>query len=148
VPKKVVERKPTQVIDDYWIYASAPDGSDKSAGNSGKWMLFTPRDDHDEVWAKIRTATEAGELGCAAKAATSRQNPLSVGARLLLTCVYTYDFEHRDDVARVLAGLRQLGFNGRLSHKTDEATVEGTYGKGSATYVAQPNSLDIGERRR
>jgi hypothetical protein len=62
--------------------------------------------------------------------------------------VYTYDFEHRDDVARVLAGLRQLGFNGRLSYKTDEATVEGTYGKGSATYVAQPNSLDIGERRR
>jgi Domain of unknown function (DUF1917) len=62
VPKKAVEWKPTQVIDDYWIYASAPDGTDKSEGNSGKWMLFTPRYDHDQVWAKIRTATEAGEL--------------------------------------------------------------------------------------
>ncbi len=145
---KAAASKPSEVTDAFWIRASGPDDPTKDVEKAGKWMLFTPKDDHDEVWAKIRTATEAGELGCAAKAATAKSNALSVSNRVLLTCVYTYDYEDRDDVTRVLTRLRELGFVGRLSYKTDAATIEGTYGKGSAMYVAQPNSVDIGERRR
>jgi hypothetical protein len=146
--RRAVARNPSEVTDDFWIRASAPENANKDVTKSGKWMLFTPGDARDEVWAKIRTATEAGDLGYAAKAATARSNALSVSPRVLLTCVYTYDCEDQSDVTPVLVGLRELGFAGRLSYKSDAATLEGTYGSGSAMYVAQPGSLDIGERRR
>ena len=114
---------------------------------SGKWLLFTPIDAHDEVWSKIRAATEAGELGYAAKAATSRKNELQARSGALLTCVYTYDFDDHDDVRRVLEALRKLGFVGRLSYKADIDTRKGTYGKGAAIYVSQPGSLNFEDRR-
>jgi hypothetical protein len=39
--------------------------------------------------------------------------------------VYTYDFEDKEDVVRVLQALRDLGFSQGLSYKTDEATLAG-----------------------
>lgn len=114
---------------------------------SGKWLVFTPPDDHDDVWDKIRAATEIGGLGYAAKAATALQGQAN-RAGALVTCVYTHDYEDHDDVRRVLAALRGLGVESRLSYKSDEATLQGTYGRGAAIYVSQPGSSDFEDRRQ
>ncbi|MGH3303129.1 MAG: hypothetical protein ACRDOK_15900 [Streptosporangiaceae bacterium] len=44
---------------------------------------------------------------------------------------------------RVLRQLRHMGVTWRLSYKTDEATVSGVHGAGSAIYVSQPGSPDF-----
>jgi hypothetical protein len=133
-------RVPSTVTAKYWIRAEAPVNVKRPGDRVGKWLLFTNLDGHDKVWEKIRAATEAGDLGCRAKAATARPNPLKGSSNALLTCVYTCDYQDLDDVQRVLAALRGLGFGGRLVYKTDEATMSGRYGPGSAIYVSQPGS--------
>jgi len=140
-------RNPTEVTDDPWIYAVSLPSSDRDHTRSGKWLLYTPVKDHDVVWEKIRIATESGSLGDSAKAATSRPSGFQASQRVLVTCVYTHDFEDLDDVRRVLVALRELGFGGRLSYKTDDDTRKGTYGRGAAIYVSQPGSLDFENRR-
>jgi hypothetical protein len=139
--------KPTDIDDVYWVYAFAPDDKVKSTDRSGKWMLFNSRSNHDESWEKVRVGTMAGSLGCQAKAATSKGNPNAGGSTSLLICVYTSDSEDVEDVTRVLARLRELGFIGRLSYKTDAETLNGVYGKGASLYVAQPG-LSVFDRRR
>jgi hypothetical protein len=141
------DAKPSEETGNFWISVEAPRQGPRDFEKCGKWMLFSPTADHDDVWAKIRRTTEAGELGCAAKAATARPNGLQTSSRALVTCVYTYDFEDLDDVRRVLVALRRLGFGGRLSYKTDSDTLQGRYGRGVATYVSQPGSLDFEDRR-
>lgn len=60
--------------------------------------------------------------------------------------MYTRDWQDHGDVRRVLQELRNLGVRSGLSYKTDQATSSGIYGAGSATYVSQPGSPDIGVR--
>jgi hypothetical protein len=139
--------RPSEVTEDYWIHVDSADRSSHEELRGGKWMLFTNPAEHDDVWTKIREATVAGGLGCAAKAATAKGNPLQDDSQALLTCVYTYDYEDLEDVGRVLVALRNLGFTGRTSYKTDEDTRAGKYGKGSAIYVAQPESVEFDDRR-
>ncbi len=149
------QRLPSQVIDEPWVRAAAPGFEPKPASldaattQVGKWLLYIPSADHDSVWAKIREATEAGRLGISSKAETALNTAMSPFAqgRVRLICVYTVDWTDDADVKRVLGELRALGFNGRLSYKTDSDTLTGQYGSGSATYVSQPGSLDM-ERRR
>lgn len=45
-------------------------------------------------------------------------------------CVYTYDFRDKADVGRVLKGLREIGIEGKLYYKTDQATISGIYARG------------------
>lgn len=73
---------------------------------NGKWMLFPSPSHVDEVWAKVARATVAGELGVAAKVATSGDDERSEKTRLV--CVYTDDFSNKEDVKRVLKKLRDL----------------------------------------
>lgn len=113
-----------------------------NAGRSGKWMLFTDPAAIHESWATVVAATESGELGWAAKAATRH-----VPGRDVLICVYTEDWRNRRDLARVLAQIRQLGFSDRLSYKEDAATDAPHYGAGAALYVAQPGTVSFSQRR-
>ena len=40
----------------------------KASGvTGGKWLVYSPRDTVDEVWAKIAKATVEGKLGTASK---------------------------------------------------------------------------------
>lgn len=55
------------------------------------------------MWAKVTRATADGELGIAAKI-SPREEP----DRHRLVCVYTRDFNDKDDVARVLKRLKEL----------------------------------------
>jgi hypothetical protein len=135
---------PSQVTDAYWIYADSPAIREADARRTGKWFVFVPARQVDRWWELIRLATEQGRLGISAKAATARHNELATSQRLI--CVYTSDWEDQGDVRRVLRQLRDLGMTSRLSYKTDEATLSGVYGTGSAIYVSQPGSLDFDDR--
>jgi hypothetical protein len=112
----------------------------KDNERSGKWLLFVSNDDVDEVWNRIKAATETSRLGCEAKAATAA-NQDARGKHVI--CVYTPDWQNQDDVRRVLRELRHMGFTGRLSYKRDSDTLAGVYGSGAAIYVSQPESVEI-----
>lgn len=68
--------KPSEVADFYWLYAERKTGAYPAATeNCGKWLVFVPAAQVDEVWARIKLATEEGILGSSAKAATAGPNP-------------------------------------------------------------------------
>jgi len=133
------EDPPSEVHDAPWVRALRI-GPMKDDVRSGKWLLFVSNDDVDEVWSRIKTATEASRLGSEAKAATAA-NQNSRGKHVI--CVYTLDWQNQEDVGRVLRELRRMGFAGRVSYKRDSDTLAGVYGSGAATYVSQPDSVDI-----
>lgn len=89
----------------------------------GKWMLFPEVDRVNEVWGAVAMAMEKGELGEAAKVATDDGSG-SGHARLI--CVYTSDFDDKQDVKRVLSKLVDLGLVGKGSrsiyYKSDAYT--------------------------
>jgi Bles03-like protein len=109
-----------------WAYARRT-GYPAPTERSGKWLVYVPRSDVDEVWPKIREALDAGKLGECTKVSTARPNPNSPGPRRHVICVYTYDSDDVQDVKRVRASLRELGFVGRLSYKPDADTRAGRY---------------------
>jgi hypothetical protein len=94
---------------------------------AGKWLLFVKRKDVDEVWEKIVAAVKRGRLGSHAKVSTSLPNEFALRPGKHVICVYTPDANDREDVMRVRAELRALGFAARIPYKTDQATMEGRY---------------------
>ncbi|KAI1826302.1 hypothetical protein F4861DRAFT_537153 [Xylaria intraflava] len=89
----------------------------------GKWLLFRPASEVNEVWGVIAKATAGNKLGIAAKVEpmnTAVQRP----GRLI--CVYTADFSDRADVIRVARKLKQLGLASEtLYYKPDAFTYLG-----------------------
>lgn len=130
-----------------WIYATAPVRPEVDWSRSGKWLVHCSLPYYDEVWGKLKAATEKGELGFESKI-RNPSNPLVRVERSLVACVCTYDFEDVDDVRRVLVALRDLGFiRETLRYKRDEDTFEGNYGRGSATYVSPSGTRDLEPER-
>jgi hypothetical protein len=147
VPLVADPDRPSRVTDVPWLYVWRPDGfDDVDLDRTGKWMIFASRSSIDKLWYKLSNAVRAGELGPSAKVATAM--PAMAEARSHAVMIYTADWADQHDVRRVLAALRRLGITARLSYKTDAATLAGTYGKGSAIYVSQPDSLDFEDRRQ
>lgn len=72
------------------------------------------------MWSKVARATANGELGIAAKI-SPREEP----DRQRLVCIYTRDFNDKDDVARVLKRLKELGLvrQKQICYKTGRCTV-------------------------
>jgi hypothetical protein len=72
-------------------------------------------------------ATEEGRLGDSAKVATARTNPNAVDQDKKVICVYTYDWQDREDVMRIRAELRALGITWKIPYKADADTCAGRY---------------------
>ena len=70
-------------------------------------MLFVEPNMVNTVWEIIARATAQNELGIAAKVAP---RDAADPRRSRLICIYTYDFQDKDDVGRVLLRLKQLEF--------------------------------------
>ncbi len=120
-------RRPSEVTEELWIMAQPQASGPSASEKTGKWLLFVPVKDIDEVWTRIREATESGRLGIASKVATARHNPNARSPSTKVICVYTYSYEDEEDVMRVREELRRLGFTSRIPYKTDEATRSGRY---------------------
>src|SRR5690242_7886095 len=75
--------KPSEEIKEYWYHANIlPTSQWKRESeyqghtqDGGKWLIFVDRKNIDEVWGKIKKATEDGVLGDSSKVSTSRPNP-------------------------------------------------------------------------
>ena len=118
--------KPSTESNAYFVSAHEVRPSHRWTRSSGKWLIFVPPEQVDETWERIRMATEAGQLGLAAKASTARPNP-HARSRDRVIVVYTYDGSDLQDRTRVRRALRQMGFTEPLCYKTDEATRKGIY---------------------
>ncbi len=127
-----------------WVYATAPVRPEMvDWSESGKWLVHCSFPYYEEVWGKLKVATEAGELGFLSKI-RNPENPMVRMERSLVACVYTYDYEDLADVRRVLVALRELGFvRETLRYKRDADTLAGNYGSGSATYISPSGTRDF-----
>ncbi len=119
--------KPSMVTNDYWVHATRKEGKYPKPKNSGKWLLFVPNKSIDEVWAKIKRATEEGLLGERSKCATAIPNPNAKNQDSKVICVYTYDWTDKEDVMKIREQLRQLGITNKIPYKSDEDTLTGKY---------------------
>lgn len=123
-----LDANPSEVTDVYWIYAKNEKSEYlKSAERSGKWLIFANISEIDEVWAKIKKATEEGKLGDSAKVATAKPNPNATNQATKVICVYTYDLTDEKDVKRIREELRLLGITNKIPYKADEDTLSGKY---------------------
>ncbi len=119
---------PSIVTDTYWLYAKRKKGNYPAhTFNGGKWLVFVDVNKIDEVWSKIKTATENGLLGVESKVSTARKNPNAIDPNKKVICVYTYDYTDKEDVMRIRQELRNIGIKNKIPYKTDNATTEGLY---------------------
>ncbi|KAH7325106.1 hypothetical protein B0I35DRAFT_175549 [Stachybotrys elegans] len=112
------ERK--QALDDILNLAHA------AQVRAGKWMIFCPPAEVNEIWRIIAKATANNDLGIAAKVAP--RQPEESKRKERLVCVYTADFSDKADVARVVKKLRELGVVDRhraIYYKPDAFTYIG-----------------------
>jgi hypothetical protein len=117
---------PTQEQKQQWIHCFRqtgfyPDGTAKS----GKWLIFLSPESIDRYWVKIKQAVEQGQLGSEAKVSTV--GSLNKQGTYVI-CVYTYNYEDKDDVMRIRRVLRDLGIRRPITYKADEDTRKLRYG--------------------
>ena len=112
------EAIPSQVSAVYWIECKRQGDGPAPTARSGEFRMTTRVQDVDELWSRIKAATESGELGYKAKVATrpaaDKQHP---DARLI--CIRTYDADDSSDIARIEAKLRDLGIDGDIPYVRD-----------------------------
>ncbi len=124
--KPAWRRNPSTNYEDDWLKADNPerdiDPINAALGRTGKWMIFCDTANVDEYWRTIKTAIEIGHVLISAKVSSiaSCRKP---GQHTI--CVYTDDFEYREDVFAAREELRRLGFTWELFYKSDEMTGRG-----------------------
>lgn len=110
--------RPSQATGVYWIEAKRP-ASFEAPGptpRAGYWRITTTLAAVDDLWEKIRAATEAGRLGYKSKVATASRDARSDNR---VIHVLTYDSTDQPDVDRVRAALEQLDLPGGWTYHTD-----------------------------
>ncbi|HEC40966.1 hypothetical protein LCGC14_0871550 [marine sediment metagenome] len=143
---------PSSYTEDYWIYAFSPTNKGEEISSlqlrlkkkvemmknnrlrTGKWLCFVSRKRVDEMWNKIKQATEKGLLGIESKVSTAKPKNVKIRHEkdTHVICIYTYDWTDKKDVKRVRNELRKLGVINRIPYKTDEDTIKDKYtSKGS-----------------
>lgn len=87
----------------------------KSTINSGKWLIFVNKTKIEQLWKKIKEATETGKLGSESKVFTFNRNEWII-------CVYTYDGTDHTDKNHIREELRAMGIINEIRYKTDRET--------------------------
>ncbi|KAL7932416.1 DUF1917 domain-containing protein [Trichoderma chlorosporum] len=117
---------------------------------TGKWLLFCPASEVNEMWEIVAKATANNELGIAAKVAP--RSPLEDPRKDRILCIYTADFADKADVGRVLQKMRELKLveaRGRpIYYKPDAFTYIGiSHGNAWGLRASIHSSTDIFPRR-
>ena len=124
---QVIE-KPSETTDEFWLYAENKNGNyNEYNKNTGKWLLFVPREQIDKAWAVIKHSTEQGSLTGQAKVSTAAESPNTTSNESHVICVYTYDWTDEKEVLSVREKLRTLGFTNKIPYKADQDTLSGKY---------------------
>lgn len=119
---------PSRTFQARWIEQDSPDIDMKAADieKAGKWLVFLPPDQVDEIWHQIRDLTWKGNLGISAKVSTAKPDPDARDDRKVIY-VYTADWEDEEDVMRVREELRRIGIVDRIGYKRNLETFRGEY---------------------
>jgi hypothetical protein len=107
------EAAPSQVSAVYWIEAKRAAEGKPPTPRAGYWAIATTLREVDAVWAAIKAATEAGQLGYKSKVATASHSG-DPNARTIH--VMTYDADDTEDVARVRAALAALDMPAEIEY--------------------------------
>lgn len=101
------EATPSKISDVYWIEAKR-EKSPTLTTRTGEWRIETTLDEVDNLWAKIKAATEAGQLGYKSKVSTYPAQGQSQRDQRLI-CVRTYDADDSEDIERIKKALEAMG---------------------------------------
>ena len=138
VAASLSDRKPSEVVEVYWLYAERESTDYPGAtDDSGKWLVFVDAREVDEAWVGIANATREGRLGGRSKVATAAPKPYVGDTSERVICVYTYDWKDVVDVKRVREGLRRLGVTRKIAYKSDEDTLNGKYRVNGHTRISK-----------
>ena len=131
-----------------WVHAFRPDDvTDIDPMHVGKWLIYLSCRNVDYCWSRVRDATEAGTLGIAAKISTDWGKAHDLAGMLTeglggwrdhVICVYTADWEDREDLVRVGRRLADVDAvrTQTLLYKPDAFTYEGIWAGSSPGHVA------------
>ncbi len=117
------DSKPSEPSDGYWLFASRKKGKyPQRTEKAGKWLIFVNNKEVDSMWAKIKNATEQGQLGKESKVSTPKPKSANIGYKAgeHVICVYTYDWTDSKDVRRIREELRKLGVVDKIPYKSDD----------------------------
>jgi len=123
--------KPSEDMRRHWHFAHSPsfDGS-ASYQDAGKWCIYVSTDQIDASWNIIRNCVDEDRFLCAKVSTAFHSIPYDSH----LICVYTEDWNDREDVMRVREVLRVLGFADELRYKRDVDTRSRKYGGADEWY--------------
>lgn len=113
--------RPSDVAAVYWIEAKGPQ-TPAPTPNAGAWIIQTTVDAVDALWARIKAATEDGQLGYKSKVSTSPGKRQGRATQRLIH-VRTYDSTDEADRARVREALRELGIEDDIVYEADKAST-------------------------
>jgi hypothetical protein len=114
------EAVPSSMNAVYWIESKPLTVAQTPTPRAGEWLIETTMAEVDDLWLKIRQATEEGHLGYKAKVSTSpAKGQANASARLIV--VRTYDADDVADVTRVEAALRELGITDLRYERIDRS---------------------------
>jgi len=120
---KLEHKKPSQNTDIYWLFAINENyifNKKASKRASGKWLIFESIEEIDETWERIKKATIKGLLGPSSKVSTAKKNPNTLDHLTKVICVFTEDYNNKEDVKRVENRLRSLDIENKLIYKLDK----------------------------
>jgi len=104
------------MMPDDWESAYRKTGNyPNSTINSGKWLIFVNKTKIEQLWKKIKEATETGKLGAESKVFTFNHKEWII-------CVYTYDGTDHTDKNHIREELRDMGIINEIRYKTDRET--------------------------
>lgn len=95
----------------------------------GKYLLFASLRNIDEVWTKVKKATEDGLLGAHSKVSTHHRLQLLQNPTGAVICVYVDGNDNKAERLRIHKNLVDMGFPASMPFKPDEATLRGEYSK-------------------
>jgi hypothetical protein len=102
------EAVPSNISAVYWIESKPLTPMPDLTPRAGQWLIESSAAEVDDLWVKIREATEAGRLGYKSKVSTTAAKGQSqASARLII--VRTYDADDSADVLRIQTVLREIG---------------------------------------
>lgn len=114
---------PDNCTSKYWIYADYPRYIFKKTREKraqGKWLIFEKTDKINSTWELVKNATESGKLGPYSKVSTQKRSSKNFEIDSFVICIYTEDFQDKDDVARVENQIRELGIKNDLHYKLNK----------------------------
>lgn len=110
------EAKPSQISAVYWIEAkNQQTASPAPTSRAGYWRIPTHMAEVDDLWARIKEATEQGKLGYKSKVSTVPADEQSPPDERVIY-VMTYDRLDSDDVERIRARLTQIGVSAATTY--------------------------------